>query len=349
MLDKYLAKFDRMLGHTPHYDGVRQAYERVFAWEAMGELPFVWGAGMENAPGLDRDWPDYAYNDAFFDPEMMLLSQLRGPFLHYQLRDYAPLAIRANYGTVILPSIFGADYQLTETSLPWAHHLPDRAAILRLIERGVPDFCANLGDTCFQTAEYYMEALAPYPNLAREVQIYHPDLQGPFDVAHLLWGPDIFVALYDCPVVVHALLDLVVETYIAWLTRWKAVVGEDNDFTAHWSVMMRGGAMIRDDTPVMISGEQYQTFVKPYDQMLLDAFGGCIHFCGRGDQFIESMADSHRLYGINSSQPELNDMARLWQACQWNHLVLLDLKEEHLPPGATRGVTVRRTWQPSPS
>ena len=84
------------------------------------------------------------------------------------------------------------------------------------------------------------------------------------------------------PELVHALLDLVTRTYIAWLTLWKRELGEGNDFTSHWSIMMRGGAMLRDDTPVMLSPAQYDTFVKPYDQRVLDVFGGCIHFCGRG-------------------------------------------------------------------
>ena len=97
-------------------------------------------------------------------------------------------------------------------------------------------------------------------------------------MAHLLWGPDIFVALYDCPDLVHSVLDLVTTTYIAWLTHWKELAEEGNEFTAHWAMMMRGGTMVRDDTPVMLSGAQYDEFARPYDQRVLDAFGGCIHF-----------------------------------------------------------------------
>ncbi len=342
-VQRYLDKFERMIAPA-HYARVREGYRRVFAWEEMDELPYVWD-GLPPVP--DADWPDFPYNDTFVDREKMLLSQLRAPFMHYQAGDYHPLAIRANYGTVILPNILGAAYQLTETSLPWAHHLPDRAAVRRVIERGVPDPHTGLGGACFETAAYYREALAPYPNLARETIIYHPDLQGPFDVAHLLWGPDIFLALYDCPEMVHELLDLIVRTYIAWLARWKAFVGEGNEFTAHWSIMMRGGAMLRDDTAVMLSRRQYLEFVQPYDQRVLDAFGGCIHFCGRGDQFIEPMAASRNLYGINASQPDWNDMDKLWRVTREHRLVLLDLREEYAPPDARTGVTLRRTWRGS--
>jgi uroporphyrinogen-III decarboxylase len=158
----------------------------------------------------------------------------------------------------------------------------------------------------------------------------------------LLWGPDIFLALYDDPALVHALLDLVVRTYIAWLTLWKEQLGEGNDFTAHWSILMRGGAMLRDDTPVMLSRAQYEAFVKPYDQRVLDAFGGCIHFCGRGDHWISSMTTSRNLYGVNLSQPDWNNMAAVWGATRERHIVVLDLRQEYLPPGTRTGVTLRR-------
>jgi hypothetical protein len=237
-LHRHLAKFDDMLD-VDRLTEVRQAYERVFAFQEVEELPYIL---MDIRGAADQDWPSFEYNDTFFDRRMMLLDQLRHPFLHHQLRDYHSVSIRANYGTVILPSVLGATYQLTETSLPWAHHLPDRDAVRRVVDGGVPDLASGLGRTCFDTAEYYMETLALYPTLSEACWIYQPDLQGPFDVAHLLWGPDILYGLYDCPELVHSLLGLVVETYTAWMHRWKRLVGEGNDLTAHWDTMMKGAS-----------------------------------------------------------------------------------------------------------
>ncbi len=337
-LRHYLGKFEARLD-LEHVARVRDACRRAFAFEPLPELPYVLTSDLE-AP--DLDWPTYPYNDAFRDPAKMLLNELHAPYLHHQLRDYHPLNIRANYGTVILPSLFGVGYQLTETSLPWAHHLGSRAEIERLIARGVPDLEAGLGGTCFNTLRFYQETLADYPGLSQAVSVYHPDLQGPFDVAHLIWGPDILVALYDCPELVGALLALVTETYARWMRRWKALAGEGNDFTTHWSFHIRGGIMLRDDTAVMLSARHYERFVKPYDQALLDEFGGCIHFCGRGDAFIASMCRSRNLFGINCSQPELNDTALLIHSAQANRLVLLGLPERYLPAGAETGVILYR-------
>ncbi len=337
-LHHYLAKFDATVD-LEHQQRAREACRRIFEFEPVDEIPYVLAGDPE---GIDTDWPAFPYNDTFVDREKMLLDQLRAPFLHNQMGDYHPLNIRCNYGTVILPTVFGAGYQLTETSLPWVHHLSGRAEIEALIDRGVPDLEAGLGGRCFETLRFYQDVLSGYPNLRQAISIYHPDLQGPFDVAHLIWGPDILYALYDCPELVHALLRLVVEAYRRWVHEWKARAGEGNDFTTHWNLYIKGGIMLRDDTPVMLSPAHYEAFVKPYDQALLDEFGGCIHYCGKGDGFIASMCRSHNLFGVNASQPELNDVALLVQSAQANRVVLLGLREAFLPEDIDTGAILLR-------
>ena len=39
-----------------------------------------------------------------------------------------------------------------------------------------------------------------------------------------------------------------------------------------------------------------------------------MHFCGRGDHFIERLAKLEGLNGINMSQPHLNDMDKVFAA-----------------------------------
>jgi hypothetical protein len=76
--------------------------------------------------------------------------------------------------------------------------------------------------------------------------------------------------------------------------------------------------------------------------MLLDEFGGCIHFCGRGDAFIASMCEGQNLYGINSSQPDWNDMDLFLRSTLGNRIPVLGLPEEYLPDDVTTGVIVLR-------
>jgi hypothetical protein len=340
LLYHYLAKLEGTL--DPDWVAeAKRGYEQVFAWQTCKELPFVW----DGLPSLDaQEWPTFPYNEGFYDPGKMLLNELSAVYQHARVRDYRVPAIRANYGTVILSSILGGAYRLTDTSLPWAHHAADRAAIERIIALGLPPVGNGLGQRCLDTLAYYRRVLAPFPTLSRQVMIYHPDLQGPFDVAHLLWGPDILLALYDCPELVQALLDLVVATYIAWLRHWKEQVGEGNVMTPHWGGMIRGGAMLRDDTPVMLNARQYRAFVQPYDQRILDVFGGCIHFCGSGRSFLPDMVNCQQLYGVNMSQPDWNDVAAFWRLCRGRQLVVLDIAEAFVPDGLKSGATIRRQW-----
>jgi hypothetical protein len=63
-----------------------------------------------------------------------------------------------------------------------------------------------------------------------------------------------------------------------------------------------------------ISPEIYREFSAPYDQKLLDYYdGGIVHFCGRGDHYIDIMSELDGLYGINMSQPECNDMEKIYK------------------------------------
>ena len=338
LLEKYLSKFETMID-LEHQQLAQEICHRVFEFEPVEEFPFILTDGLD---AVDTDWPTFPYNDAFFDPAKMLLDQLRAPFIHNQLKDAHSLNIRCNYGTVILPSVFGVSFQLTENSLPWSHHLHRHDQVEDLVSKGMPDLETGLGSRCFETLQFYQEVLSDYPKMSRAIAIYHPDLQGPFDVAHLIWGPDILYALYDYPDLVHALLSLVTDTYKCWMRKWKALAGEDNRFTTHWSFYIKGGIMLRDDTPVMLSPEHYQVFVKPYDQALLDEFGGCIHYCGSGNAFIKSMCESSNLFGIHCSQPELNDMELLVESASSNGIALLGLPEEYVPDSLQTGVIVLR-------
>jgi hypothetical protein len=207
--------------------------------------------------------------------------------------------------------------------------LNDRDKIRELIDKGIPDLSTGLGSRCFETLDYYKTILSKYPILSKTVDIYHPDLQGPFDIAHLIWGHDIFLALYDCPELVQKLLFLITKTYSKWMNKWLTKQPISGSMTTHWDFYTKGTIMLRDDSAIMLSAEHYNEFVKPYDQKLLDEFGGCIHFCGRGNNFIKSMCTSKNLFAIHCSQPDLNDMDLLFKSAQSNKIVLLGLQKKY--------------------
>jgi hypothetical protein len=283
-------------------------------------------------------WPDVNVSDAIHDEDLMFLQQLGqcAGMLHASKED-APLTgqllwVRANYGTGILPSCFGAklfimdrDLNTLPTTLPMG-----RDAISRLLDHGPPEPSAGLGATVFHFGERLAGIMRHHPAIAAAVHVVHPDLQGPMDVAELLWGSDIFVDVFDQPERVKALLDLICETYMVFLKTWYDLFPPPlEQYAVHWGMLHKGRIMLRNDSAVNFSPEMYEEFIKPYDQRLLDALGGgAIHFCGRGEHFIAAMTGSRELHAVNMTQPELNDMDVVFANTVDRGIKLLNLHPE---------------------
>ncbi|MFI3207077.1 MAG: uroporphyrinogen decarboxylase family protein, partial [Clostridia bacterium] len=135
------------------------------------------------------------------------------------------------------------------------------------------------------------------------------------DVLELLWGSDMFYSLYDDPDLVHGLLGLISDTYIKFMEKWYEIYPQTKDWANHWAGLAHKGTItLRNDSAMNLSSEFYSEFAKPYDAKLLKHFGGgIIHFCGRGDHYIETMSEIEYLTGINMSQPHLNDMEKIYK------------------------------------
>jgi hypothetical protein len=262
------------------------------------------------------EWPRIRVNAALADFDALALQQLGGCSALLAEGSGLLLNARCNYGSSILPSLFGVEPFIMDEALdtlPTSRPLNDIAAIRRLVERGIPDLHAGWGARVLEMGRRYAEIASEYPNIGRWVFIYHPDLQGPLDTCEVLWGASMFYALYDQPGLVHALLELVTETYISFMRAWQQIIPQPAQGSAHWGFHHRGTLMLRDDSAMNLSARMFADFVQPYDQRLLDGFGGgAIHFCGRGDHYIARMSEMHGLHAINLSQPELNDMETIF-------------------------------------
>lgn len=256
-------------------------------------------------------------NDALHDYELMLCSEL-GALSKKLASTRASLGVRANYGTGILTSLFGAEvFEMPRetNTLPTTRAIGDGDRIRALTDKGMPDLYRGFGKDVFFFGEFCSEIFERYPKIRKYVEIYHPDTQGPLDIVELLWGGGMFYEMYDDPEFVHSVLRLVTDTYKAFLEKWYTIVAPRNGLSVHWSYMHRGNIMLRLDSAMNISEDFYNEFSKPYDREVLDHFGGgCLHFCGRGDHYISSACEIESLYGIQLSQPHLNDMKKLFRA-----------------------------------
>ncbi len=264
------------------------------------------------------EWPVMYINYAFESIDRMIYQQLRqvsGELLggHGNL-----LNVRANYGTGIIPSMFGAELFCLATeldTLPCTRPLPDgEAGIRALLEKHDTDYARGLACKVFDFAAQYAEAIRDYPLIRRYVHAYNPDLQGPFPLIDALWGGDIYVALYDDEDLIHEAMDYMTEVYLGFIARWQSLFPTyDAAHSVEWGLLHRGKVIIRNDAAMNISGDMYRQFVAPYDQRILDALGGGIHFCGRGDHYIQSIGEMRNISCINLSQPECNEMEIIYR------------------------------------
>lgn len=323
-----------------------EALERQ--WLSFSDLewngPFF--APARPARPAGREWPKVVVNDAIDDLDQMVYSQLR--MCSDMLADGTGelLCVRANYGTGIIPSMFGAEVFIMPREhdiLPGTRPLPDgKTGIRAILEKRETNFSAGLAGRVFALAERYGELTRDYPNISRFVNVYDPDLQGPLALCEAMWGSELYMDLYDDEETVTAALDFLTDTYIAFTKKWKAVRPDfDGGHAVEWGMLHRGGTIIRNDAAMNISGDMYEEFIMPRDQRILDEFGGGVHFCGRGDHYIHHLAGLNSLSVINLSQPECNDMEVIYQNTVDRDIIIIGLRSDEVKRAVECGRDLR--------
>ncbi len=318
------------------------------SWESFADLDFsgeVFSPSRRPvSPGIE--WPKILINDAFNNMELMIYSQLRLCSEALARGSGDILSVRPNYGTGIIPAMFGAELFLLDReidTLPSTRPLPEGGtAILELIENNKYDYTGGLAGKVFEFADKFREEVKDYPRISEFVKMYNPDLQGPFSLCESMWGSDIYIAMYELEDEVRAALDFFTRLYIDFTEKWhEAAAPYSPEYSVEWGMLHRGHTIIRNDSAMNISGEMYAAFVQPCDAAILSRFGGGIHFCGRGDHYIEQAASIPGLSVFNLSQPELNDMEKIYQATVDRGLLLIGLNAGEVERAESSGRNLR--------
>jgi len=263
------------------------------------------------------EWPSKVLvNESLHDTEAMLMQQFQKISVEVGGGSNVQLGVRCNYGTCIVPSFFGAEIfymQDEQNTLPTNHPMGEQA-VRKLVKAGIPDPNAGWQERIFETTHRMMEIFKEYPILARNIDFFHPDTQGPIDIVELIWGSDMFLGFGDEPQLMNDCLELVTRTCVDFLRRWYALAPSKRDWSVHWGLGYKGRIALRNDSLMNLSGETYVEFIRPWDQMMLDEFdGGIIHYCGRGEHFIEPMCELRGLHAVHLGQPHLNDMETIYR------------------------------------
>jgi hypothetical protein len=278
------------------------------------------------------EFPKILGNKAMKDINLMVLRELKGCSDLLTNNVGSLLNVRANYSVGIFPSIFGAEIFYSDDSLnlmPITRQMTPEQ-IDEIIDNGIPDLNSGLMPNVFEFGHYFTELVCDYPKIKKYIHHYHPDFQGPLDVVELLWGTNLFTDALLQPDKVKQLLELVTETYIILLKKWyKEFPPYYDDMSVHWGLMMPGHVMIRDDSATNFSPDLVKELVLPYNQRILNEFnGGSIHFCGTGNHFIEDLSKLDKMWGIQMSQPDYNDMNIIFDHTVDKNIKLLGLRQD---------------------
>ncbi len=346
MIEKYLEDLENRIDPAVEDDLLSQW--KSF-WEGkIEEEIFVPGRKKKVPPAVQ--WPEVSVNSALDNYELMALQQFKMCSEYISEGTGALLDVRCNYGTGILPSLFGAELFVMDEKL---NTLPTTKpvaggddAIMSMLDKGIPSLKAGLGTKVFEMAERFIELMKGYPKIKKYVDIYHPDLQGPMDVCELLYGSGLFIALIDKSDMIHRFLNLITETYTLFLNEWTKLVPFNEGYSTHWALLLKGNIMLRDDSAMNLSPGMFDEFIKPYDSRLLKVFkGGGIHFCGRGDHYIETASQMEGLYAINMSQPEYNDMEKILKNTVDKGIKIIGMKRDTAEQLVKNGRDLRKSVQ----
>ena len=156
-----------------------------------------------------------SYQEAFEDPAKMMYNELlvRVKFC-MDVGDDGSKALRSDHGTVVVSSMLGGKWKIRTDMWPWIEPFKGLDKIREIVEKGVPETSTGLASKVYEFLQFYGGKLKEYPKCKQAIQISMPDPQGPFDVAELLCGCDMFLHLYDEPKLIGELLGVVAKTIV---------------------------------------------------------------------------------------------------------------------------------------
>ncbi|MEN6315669.1 MAG: hypothetical protein ABFD25_15655 [Clostridiaceae bacterium] len=293
-----------------HVEYVEELHLKSLRYE---EVPYI---PLTTIYPLDGSYELFPYNEAFYDPEKMLYNELLWSFSSnlnsIRVKDCFPMQIRSNHGIGIISSLFGAKCRIVQDSMPWVDPLEDGLdGVKRLIGQGLPELNTGLGGRVFETHQFFIDTLKQFPKCYKAIHITQPDLQGPFDIAHLLLGTDVFYAIYDEPEVVQELLELITSVYIGfrkWIGPYLTDRAGEDAVYVHGAIF-GGKVLLKDDTALInLSREQYERFSQPYNLRILSEFGGSLHYCGPEREWHHDVLRHPALRSLQYGNPEMHDL-----------------------------------------
>ena len=269
------------------------------------------GPSLVLVPVAARDLYDLdGYPERFCDPGLMFEAEReRARTVMGWPTDGIP-TVRPNLGTVFVPACVGQSYEVRPGSMPWPGETLSRTELR-----------SHTGCS-MQHAELMVRALEFYRLASHDetVYAYHADTQGVFDIAHLLYGEEIFldIATGSERGWIAELMELSLQWYSEATRMLKQAIGEPDERMVHGHGTDQGlyfpaaGARISEDTATLLSPQMIETTLLPYMERSVEPFGGgFVHYCGKHDAMFSMFCDAPWCVAIDLGNPEAYDVRSL--------------------------------------
>jgi uroporphyrinogen-III decarboxylase len=322
-------------------DRINEIWERYnYTWmrESGYRTPFKY-----NVQTAQPNWEE----DFLFDYEKLMNFQLKNIEGHYEKRlqdDYLPI-VYPSYGTGVLATSFGSKTLFRKNSLPAYTPVifsPEQAKEIEkpeLLEKG-----------CFSKILEMTKKMDKELPSNCHLGLY--DIQGPLDMAWVIWEPiNLVKSMFTEKEVVHEFLGICTEVLIESIRMQLEVISNPVPF-GHVDVYlpMGMGLVISDDVIANLSPYLYKEFGVPYNTRLSNEFNGlAIHSCGNFEQNLENLVSIPSLrgvdYGVTETKTEamsrICDQTTLhmhgglyWEKHYTSTKDLVDKERYKLPKGA---------------
>jgi hypothetical protein len=274
-------------------------------------------------PGQQELYDLNNYPARFRSPRAMWESEMRRaqPVVDWPT-DGIP-TVRPNLGVTFVPSLAGLSFHLPEDAMPWPGEPLSREAI-----RGIRSVDVSRSATMRLAAEFYAIHAA---SGRTDVVAYHADTQGVFDIAHLLYGDEIFCDLADPEQAgwIEELLELSCELYRQATIHLKSLLGEQATGMIHGHGSSQGvwfpktGTRMAEDTAVLLSPAMIVRHILPIIAKAAAPFGGVfVHFCGKHLELFEQLCQSAVVNALDLGNPEMFDSRWVLERCAASGTVL---------------------------
>jgi len=282
------------------------------------DLPYLPLTIRTSPDGFSQIQMDVAFNN----PELMLYNEILWSTMHssynsVRMKDDCALMVRANFGIGVIPSMFGCKISVFNNNMPWVTHIELDDAVKQL-KKGVPDLTKGLGQRVIDTYEYYRDRLSAYPKCSKAIHLSQPDLQGPYDILHLIIGAEAFYIVHDDPKLTKELLSVITQTYVDYrklLMPHLDATYKDASFVHGF--LVGGQVLFKCDTAsANLTVDMCKEFECDYIQKGLVEFYegslGSIHSCGDIRPEVLDLFIGTGMRSMNYGNPEKHDIAKYY-------------------------------------